>query len=470
MSPRPLRLRDTLRWRLSAGFGGMALLTAALVGVVLLPMLGSQYARSDETYLSALADRAASTLAAADWTSRPALDAVAQDLATGLRVHVVLYSPDGALVADVARPAGAPDTGAASLPTVPGIVDEAVVSTLDHGATRNVLRKGGALLGTVEISEVSAYGAAALAAVARSWAFASLLAVALAALAGILLARRLSRPLTALGAATERMAAGDLGARAGLDGSDEIGRLASSFDGMADQVETTVASLRRFVADAAHEIGTPLTALRADLDLASLHARDEDEVRLLERAGAQAGRLESLRTGLLALSRLESSAAPADERCDLALAARQVVALAASRADQADVALTADLPAGPAWVAGDQVRLTGAVTNLVDNALKFTPAGGRVMVGLRAWTGTVHLWVEDTGIGIPAEDLPGLFGRFHRARNANDHPGSGLGLAIVRAAVERSGGTVTVRSEPGIGSRFEVVLPATTDPARSDAP
>jgi signal transduction histidine kinase len=108
---------------------------------------------------------------------------------------------------------------------------------------------------------------------------------------------------------------------------------------------------------------------------------------------------------------------------------------------------------------GHPDKLEIAIGNLLDNALKFTPAGGTVVLGLRAETGWVRVWVSDTGIGIPPEDLPGLFQRFRRGRNASAYPGSGLGLAIVRAIMDLHGGSVSVESREG-RSRFELVLPA----------
>jgi signal transduction histidine kinase len=228
---------------------------------------------------------------------------------------------------------------------------------------------------------------------------------------------------------------------------------------MAARVEETVTSLRRFVADAAHEIGTPLTALQADLELAEAHAQTDDERRLVDRALAQVHRLDALASGLLRLSRLEARDAPAEpERLDLAALARHVADAFSSRADQAEVELRLELPAGEVPVMGHPERLRAAIGNLLDNAFKFTPAGGTVVLGLRTDSGLARLVVSDTGIGIPAEDMPGLFERFHRGRNVGAREGSGLGLAIVRATAASHGGSVTAASSEA-GSRFELTLP-----------
>jgi signal transduction histidine kinase len=130
----------------------------------------------------------------------------------------------------------------------------------------------------------------------------------------------------------------------------------------------------------------------------------------------------------------------------------------ASRADQADVALNTDFPATDVLVIGDADRLQTAIGSLLDNALKFTPTGGVVLIGIRSDAQLGRLWVSDTGIGIPQGDMPGLFERFHRGRNATAYAGSGLGLAIVRATAEIHGGTVHAESS-GAGSWFELTLP-----------
>ena len=255
------------------------------------------------------------------------------------------------------------------------------------------------------------------------------------------------------------MARGDLGVRADVDRADEIGSLAGSFNDMASTTQHTVLALRRFVADAAHELATPLTALENDLELAQGQPDEAERARLLSRAMRQAERIERLSSDLLRLSRLDAGIAPASlEEVDLVLLVRQMGDAAASRSEQAGIAFTLDLPAEGVRVRADAEGLRTAVGNLVDNALKFTPAGGSVTLGARADAGSAAVWVEDTGIGIPPDDMVGLFCRFHRGRNVSAYPGSGLGLAIVKATMDIHGGAVSAVSTPS-GSRFELRLP-----------
>jgi signal transduction histidine kinase len=255
------------------------------------------------------------------------------------------------------------------------------------------------------------------------------------------------------------MAAGDLGARAPVAGGDEVGRLGESFNGMAERVETTVTSLRRFVADAAHEIGTPLTALQADLELAERKTTSEDQRRLVDRALSQTGRLASLSDNLLQLSRLEAGETAGERQTsDLATVARELADGVASRAEQAGVELVLDVAAGPLPVPVAHARLQTILANLLDNAVKFTPEGGTVTLAVRREGAAAVATVADTGVGIPVDEQGGIFGRFHRARNVSAYPGNGLGLAIVKAAVEGGGGTVTFASSEA-GTTFRVALP-----------
>jgi signal transduction histidine kinase len=315
--------------------------------------------------------------------------------------------------------------------------------------------QGGELLGYVELSEGPAYGRQILVSVTRGWAIAGSVAVLLAAVAGWMASRRITTPLLALISVTTQMAKGDLSARADVAREDELGLLARSFNEMAGRVEGTIITLRHFVSDAAHEIHTPLTALRTNLELAP----DEEFVR---RAQAQVKRLERLTEGLLDLSRVEAGGSQEKHSpLELVTLVQQVSELYASRAEQAGLAFSLTLPESPVTVRGDRAQLRRGLENLFDNAIKFTPEGGSVGAGIHQHGGQVELWVEDTGIGIPVDDLPRLFDRFHRGCNAAGYPGSGLGLAIAKAIVENHGGRIEAESVLGEGTRLFFTLPET---------
>ncbi|MCB0051814.1 MAG: HAMP domain-containing histidine kinase, partial [Caldilinea sp.] len=204
----------------------------------------------------------------------------------------------------------------------------------------------------------------------------------------------------------------------------------------------------------------PLTALRTNLELAAGPEDAAPQNIYLARAQGQVARLTNLTDELLQLSRVETGiAGAAPQRFDLAALVRGLAEAQAARAEQAGLAFDLAVPAAPVWVVGQPEQLSALVDNLVDNALKFTPADGAVTVRLAVAEGTALFAVEDTGIGIPADDLPKLFRRFHRARNAAAIPGSGLGLAYVKAVAERHGGSVMAENT-GRGARFTVTLPA----------
>jgi two-component system sensor histidine kinase BaeS len=339
-----------------------------------------------------------------------------------------------------------------------GEVDNVVRS--DQVLREQVYGADGQQVAWVELSEGPAYGREIVFNVARGWVVASLVAVLVAATAGWWISRRMSAPLAALTGITRRMAGGDLSARASITQPDEYGVLGRSFNEMAARVEGTISTLRHFAADAAHELYTPLTALHTNLELAQTSA---DPREYLARAAEQVARLEHLMRDLLDLSRIEGGGSdPEPVRMNLARLVGAICEPFAAQAEQAGIDFRLVLPSGPAWVVGQESRLAQALANLVDNALKFTPPGGWVEVGLAVEDGWSALLVEDSGIGIAPEDLPGLFQRFHRGRNAAGYPGSGLGLSIVKAVASAHGGAVKAVSEEG-RTRFTLEIPAVNE-------
>jgi signal transduction histidine kinase len=460
----------SLRLKLALTYAGMALLTALILGGILLAVLGNYYSRAEKSYLRASAELIADE--PLPFTGQAALTEWAQSAALTTDTRVRVFDAGGVLVADSGSPTaldadallhrdlgegrGHRDRSGLPNPLGGGLFG----SSRDSRSQRTLdMPISGGSGEYVQLSEAPASGSDALLSAAEAWVLAAALAVALAALAGYLVSARISRPVVALTEASDRMAEGDLGARAPVAGRDEVGRLGESFNGMAARVESTVKSLRRFVADAAHEIGTPLTALQADLELAERKATGDDERRLVDRALVQTHRLGTLSDNLLQLSRLEAGEpAGRRERVDLATVAREAADSVASRAEQAGIELSLAIAETPMMVAVERARLQTVLGNLLDNALKFTPEGGRVTIGALSQDGAAVVTVTDTGVGIPADEQRDIFGRFHRARNVSAYPGNGLGLAIVKAAVEGSGGTVSFTSSEA-GTEFRLALP-----------
>ena len=219
-----------------------------------------------------------------------------------------------------------------------------------------------------------------------------------------------------------------------------------------------------FVSSVTHELRTPLTSISGYVELLLEDEREDERRAYLQIVDRNASRLLGLVSDLLFAARLQDGRLEL-EHADVALqqVVRHAVESAGPRADSAGVALTAKVEAVPA-VAGEEVRLAQLVDNLVSNAIKFTPAGGRVSVDLCARNGLVCVEVSDTGIGIPEEERERLFERFFRSQTALERQiqGTGLGLYISKAIVEAHGGRIGVRSAAGEGTTFVVELPSST--------
>ncbi|WP_424534489.1 sensor histidine kinase [Sphaerisporangium viridialbum] len=255
----------------------------------------------------------------------------------------------------------------------------------------------------------------------------------LAALASRLTARRVLRPVGRLTETVELIrTTGDLAIPIPADSRDEIGRLGSAFAAMTAALDESVGAQRRLVADASHELRTPLTSLTVNLELLAENLADAQAPLLAAEALGQAGELKTLVNDLVDLARYGQPAFHTED-VRLDLVAERVAARAARRAPKIGFELTC----APTLVHGDPDALERAVANLVDNAVKWSPSGGRVRISVKEGT----LDVADAGPGIPDSDLEFVFDRFYRSPEARAHPGSGLGLAIVRQVAEAHGGT-----------------------------
>ncbi len=297
----------------------------------------------------------------------------------------------------------------------------------------------------------------------------SLGGILLAALLGQLVARAAVQPVRRLTRAAEHVAeTQDLSGRIAPTGDDEIGRLAISFNAMLDALEVSMSALdasvhaqRQLVADASHELRTPVTSLRTNIEILQ-HAPNMDgpeRERLLEDVVEQIGELTLLMNDLIDLARGEQQRADAEDvRLDI------VIAESIARAQRNSPATPLRATLDPVLLSGVAARLDRAVANLIDNAIKYSPPGAPVEIVLaERSTGSAarsgELTVRDHGQGISAEDLPHVFDRFYRGAEARGRPGSGLGLAIVRQVIAQHGGTVTAERAHGGGTLMRVTLP-----------
>jgi two-component system sensor histidine kinase BaeS len=436
------RRGDTLGPRLALAF-----LAVALAAIALLAGLAAAYTAAD---VSRLADRqrtelanAISVAAGAAWDRRdswdsadlaPVLD-LAQQAGASVEIrdaagHVVALSPGFAVAAGPGKSALVMARGA-------------------HAGTALVRFSGSGLGGADDSLRI---------ALLRAIAGAAGLAALLALVTGLAVARRITRPIARLIAVTRAMDAGDRAARAGaIRAPGELRELAAAFDHMADTLDREDQIRRDVVAGVAHELRTPIAVLQAG------HEALLDGV-----AQPTPGELSSLRDEVLRLARMVDdlqTLAAADAAvlqlnrrpCDLADIAAAAADSLARRFEAADIELDRRLSRVP--VLADPRWLHQVVTNLLTNALKFTPAGGRVTVVTGQAEADAVLRVADTGAGIPAEELPRIFDRFWRGQGAARTSGSGIGLAIAAELARAHGGQLTAASTEGQGTTMTLTLP-----------
>jgi signal transduction histidine kinase len=286
-------------------------------------------------------------------------------------------------------------------------------------------------------------------------------AAVIALLIARFLARGMTQPLRDMAHAASRMSRGDYGQRVEVTSRDEVGKLAEAFNSMAGEMEGLERLRRELVANVSHELKTPISALRARLENL-LDGVEQPNPAVLQVMLQQSERLSRLVEQLLDLSRLESGDVPLElEPVDLAPLIQRVVAEVESsrpgNALQIKSAVTANLPP----VTADRERIHQVLFNLLDNACRFTPAGGAVTVGAVRDNGTCEVRVADTGPGIPEEQLGLVFERFYRVdpSRSRDDGGTGIGLAIARSVVEAHGGRIWAESRQGTGATFRFVLP-----------
>jgi two-component system, OmpR family, sensor histidine kinase BaeS len=433
---------NTLGLRLALAFLGVALAAVALIAI-----LAAVFTAAD---VSSLANRqradlagASAEAAAASWERnhgwvttdlQPVLDLAAR---SGVLLQV--RDADGRTVAATAGfSAAGPQSSA------PVLVHDQRVGTVSVSLTDAGLGAANDVLRTALFKAIA--GTAGLAALA-------------ALITGLAVARRITHPIARLITVTRAMAGGDRSARVGaIRAPSELRELAGAFDHMADTLDSEDKIRRDLVASVAHELRTPVAVLQAG------HEALLDGV-----TEATPEELGSLRDEVLRLARMVDdlqTMAAADaaalhlrrERRDLATIAETAADSLARRFEAADVTLDRRLAAVP--VLADERWMHQVVTNLLGNALKFTPAGGTVTIRTRREGPDAVLDVADTGVGIPAAELPRIFDRFWRGQAAARTSGSGIGLAIAAELTRAHGGTLTAASEPGEGTRLTLTLPA----------
>ena len=301
------------------------------------------------------------------------------------------------------------------------------------------------------------------------------LMIAVCATLGWLIAGRAIRPVNLVAQAAQTITGSNLSLNIPLRGAgDELDHLVDSFNRMTARLHQSFEQIRQFSTDVSHELRTPLTAIRGQLEVGLFTAETPEQYReAMVNALEDVEKLSSIVRALLLLSQSESGQLVLQKApLDLAALTLDVVDQFQIPAEEKRVTLTPTFHPG-AIISADRIQIERLLSNLLSNAIKYTPADGtvRVMAGPADTPGWARLVIEDTGVGIPAANLPHIFDRFYRVRNAQTNvvPGLGLGLSFVAWIVEVHGGRIEVASTPGEGSRFTVLLPLAETAARAGA-
>jgi two-component system, OmpR family, sensor kinase len=392
------------------------------------------------------------------------LDLLVDEAAAQLGGRVVVVDADGTLVADSSGPgnlkenydtSGRPEIGHALRGTPYSEVRDSVDLGHDIMATAVPVQSEGELLGAVRLTRSVQQVNDTVRNITLGLAAIGIAALVAGLLLAFGLAGSLSRPLSRLAGAAKRLGDGDLSSRAGdmSGGGDEVEELGESFDDMADRLERSVQAQREFVANASHQLRTPLTAMKLRLEAAIADASDEELRERLEAADHEVDRLSDIVDRLLVMAReIEEGAVSS---VDVGEAVTRAVKRWDDRARERRSNLVGRGEPGSARV--DPTDLEQILDNLLDNATTYAP--GDVMVESGRSNGRLFVAVQDRGRGIDPADLPLVIERFYRGREVPSG-GSGLGLAIARQLAEKWGGTLNVESAAGEGTRIEVQLDA----------
>ena len=289
------------------------------------------------------------------------------------------------------------------------------------------------------------------------------LAVAAAGLGGYTLARRALKPIERMADHAQLITAERLEDRLPIDNpKDELGRLASVFNDTLTRLESSFEQMRRFTAHVSHELRTPLTVIRSVGEVGLRGRRQESAYReIIGSMLEEVDRLAGLVDRLLNLSRAETGPAKLTvDAVDLLVLAREVATQLEVLAEEKQQLISVESPDAPEWT-GDRMVLRQALLNLVDNAIKFTPVGGRITVRIEESASGVTIDVSDTGSGIPEALQEQVFERFYRVKRmlTSEREGTGLGLSIAKWAVEVNGGRLTLEESGSSGSTFRITLP-----------
>ena len=408
----------------------------------------------------------AATEDAGDEADAAAVEGSSADAATGAE-------PTSSDASSTTTDTGSADTGSAEEATTLQFDKHGLVSTAptdqEGAVTEAILTSDGKKVGQVRLWVLGSDALLTKADTAfrektiDAMLLAAIIAVAISLMIGFLVSRMLTNPIRRITGTAKQIRDGDLSARTGLRGDDEIDQLGETFDEMATSLEKDMKHEKRLTSDVAHELRTPLMAMLATVEAMQdgVYPTDNEH---LETVASETRRLARLVQQMLDLSRMENHTAPMNlEPVDTVELVRGIVGAQEPLFDQRDLRLRfADETQGKAPLLElDPDMITQAVVNLMSNAMRYTPEGGWVVVSVTLDRKHVMISVSDTGIGIAKEDLSRIFGRFWRAdaSRAREAGGLGVGLAVTKQIIERHHGFISVESELEKGTTFTIHLP-----------
>lgn len=468
----------SIRLRLALWYGGLTAIIVVLVCLVVY-VVHTRTHYDDLDRLLASAARHLSEEYAAASTPGERAGIVSRDVSAGIGVR--LYGPEGRSLDESPDAATAPEVNPRAVMAGPSEQPFDPVAGLAPPFIE--VQTAGGEFGVVDDPEngrwrvfvIPVEGSGYLVATASlealdssierlRWLVALLAGVAAAVAVGAsaLLAGRALRPVARLNRTADKIARSrDFGQRVPTGPrEDELGQLSSTFNGMLSSLETAYKSQKQFVADASHELRAPLTAIQGNLELIRRHPDQPvaEQHEAVVEADREAQRLSRLVADLLSLARADAGMSVRRQRVELDRVVLEAIATARHMARDQSVELAA---LEPAMVEGDADRLRELLLILLDNALKYTPPGGQVIVNLCRHGQNAEVTVRDTGVGIPLEDVSHVFERFYRADPARsqDPSGTGLGLPIARWIAGQHGGEIELQSQPAKGTTVTVKLP-----------
>ena len=477
----------SIRARLTISFVAVILLVAVVMGVYQARLLDQLFKRTASREMLLLAERLQPLLKSLDVSATDVtrLSRLLSGLASVSDSRVLVVDSSGFVLADTAQGVNSLTGRSIPLRLISKAVHGAGVDRLDFpmvGSDAVAVavpwwtgdRVTGVLVTVKSLKQVSATaGREVIASVLKAGALATGVALAV----GIFLSRSITNPLRKMAGAARAISRGEFGEHIETDSAGELGELASAMNVMSGEISRLVKGLteekdklrrvmeerQKMLSDISHDLRTPVTSIKGFAEALNEVIKDEeDRRRAIGIIYDEAQRLSRLVEDLFFLVRLESGELPFPvSRADLASVVRNTVARMEPIAREREVSLSLDTRRNPVPVMICEDRLVQAICNLIDNATKYSPPGGEVVISLSADDRNARVRVSDKGPGIPPEDLPHIFERFYRGdkSGSGQKPGVGLGLSIARFIVEKHGGTLDVESAVGHGSAFTITLP-----------